>query len=185
MAVDTRYPAPTANRAPATSFSPLPQPTTSASAPSSRIVAFRVANGAANTRRTISVGPFVGPAILKRIQWWCDNANANAGHALGFGTSLAAITETDVPLTTVKGWKELIERADSDVYAVDAGTIGFWQPNTAGALAIDRGDVNKVILDPSFFITITAYATAGAGNRWTGDLTVVENVSQQALANFL
>jgi hypothetical protein len=38
---------------------------------------------------------------------------------------------------------------------------------------------------PKFFITITAHGSAAAGNRWTGDLTVIQGVSEAALANFL
>lgn len=165
------------------SFSP-PVALAASGAPRTRVIAFRIANLAVNSRHTISVGPFVGPAILSRIQWWCDNANASAVHALGFGTSVTRITETSVPFTTPKGWEELIERIDSDGYATDVNTIGFWQPNTAPPLAGFRGDVNHLIQKPSFFITITAYGSAGAGNRWTGDLTVVEQVSQAVLANF-
>lgn len=165
------------------SFSP-PITTPSSGAPRTRVIAFRLANLAVNSRRTISVGPFVGPAILQRIQWWPDNANANAVHALGFGTSVTPITETDVPFTTAKGWEELIERVDSDGYATDPATIGFWQPNTAPPLVGFRGDINHLIQKPSFYITITAYGSPGAGNRWTGDLTIIEQVSQAVLATF-
>jgi hypothetical protein len=178
------FPSARADRGVPSSFSPLPQ-VAGLSAPRTRVIAFRIANPAANSRETLSVGPFVGPAIFQRAQWWCDNANATAVHALGFGTSLAPITESSVPFTTLKGWEDLIERADKDVYATDAKTIGFWQPNTTPTLAGFRGDLRHIIQKPQFYITITAYGSPGAGNRWTGDLTVIENVSQQALANFL
>lgn len=184
MAVQAVFPSATADRGVPSSFTPLPQ-TGAGATPQSRIIAFRIANPAVNTRDTISVGPFVGPAILQRIQWWPDNANANAVHALGFGTSLSSITENSVTLGTPKGWEDLIERAEKDNYATPAGTVGFWQPNTTPTLAGFRGDVRRIIQKSSFFITITAYGSAGAGNRWTGDLTLIEGVSEAALANFL
>lgn len=178
------YPPPNYDRSPGSSF-PAPPPVETRNAPRTRVIAFRLANPAVNTRDTISVGPFTGPAILQRVQWWCDNANANAVHALGFGTSLTRITENSVTLGSPKGFEDLIERADKDNYATDLGTVGFWQPNTAPTLAGFRGDVRHIIQKPSFFITITAYGSPGAGNRWTGDLTVIEGVSPDALAAFL
>lgn len=178
------YPMTRAARGVASSFTP--QPTTAVgSTAQSRVIAFRIANPAANSRETVSVGPFVGPAILDRAQWWCDNANATAVHALGLGVSIARITESAVPFTTLKGWRDLIERAEKDVYTADAQTVGFWQPNTTPSLVGFRGQLRKIIRDPSFYITITAYGSPGAGNRWTGDLTVIESVSEAALANFL
>lgn len=184
MAVASVFPTARADRGVPSSFTPLPQVAGTA-VPRTRVIAFRIANPAANSRQTMSVGPFNGPAILQRVQWWPDNANANAVHALGFGTSIAPITEAAVALTTPKGWVDLIERADNDVYAADARTVGFWQPNTAPPLVGFRGDVRHIIQQASFYITITAYGSAGAGNRWTGDLTVIENVSEAALASFL
>lgn len=178
------YPAANGNRGVASSFSP-PPPSQSGGVPRTRVIAFRIANPAAGSRQTLSVGPFVGPAILQRVQWWPDNANATAVHALGFGTASAPITENAVVLTTPKGWVDLIERAESDVYAADPKTVGFWQPNTTPSLVGYRGDLRHIIQQARFYITITAYGSAGAGNRWTGDLTVIENLSEQALANFL
>jgi hypothetical protein len=154
-------------------------------APTTRTVAFRVANPAANSRQTVSCGPFLGPAILKRAQWWCDNANASAQHALELGYSPTQVTEAAVTFATPKPWTPLIEIATSDVYANIVNATGFWQPNTTGPLVGFRGDLNIIINVPKFFITITAHGSAGAGNRWTGDMTVIQGVSEAALANFL
>lgn len=178
------YPQPRADRSPSSSFVPQQQTLTS-SPPRTRTIAFRIANPAVNTRDTRSVGPFTGPAILQRIQWWCDNANANAVHALGFGTSIVPISENSVTLGNAKGWEDLIERVDRDNYATDAGTLGFWQPNTSPPLIGFRADTRILINKPTFYITITAYGSPGAGNRWTGDLTVIEGLSDDALRSFL
>lgn len=178
------YPAARVDRSPSSSFVQQ-QPTLNSAPPRTRTIAFRVANLAVNSRETKSIGPFTGPAVLQRIQWWCDNANASAVHALGFGTSNIPITENTVAINAQKGWEELIERIDRDGYATDAATIGFWQPNTSPPLVGFRGDVRILINKPTFYITITAYGSAGAGNRWTGDLTVIEGLSDEALRSFL
>jgi hypothetical protein len=177
------YPQTYSARGVPSSFTPQPEAAIGA-VPNTRTVAFRIANPAANSRQTVSCGPFSGPAILKRCQWWPDNANATAQHALELGYSQTPITEAAAPFTTAKGWTPLIEIATSDVYANIQNATGFWQPNTAAGLDKSRGDLDIIINVPKFFITITAHGSAAAGNRWTGDLTVIEGISQAALANF-
>lgn len=178
------YPESRASRGVPTSFTPAPG-ATSGAAPTTRTVAFRIANPAANSRQTVSCGPFLGPAILKRAQWWPDNANATAQHALELGYSLTQVIEASVAFTVPKPWTPLIEIATSDVYANIVNATGFWQPNTAAGLDKFRGELGIIINVPKFFITITAHGSAAAGNRWTGDLTVIQGVSEAALANFL
>jgi hypothetical protein len=178
------YPESRASRGVPSSFTPAPT-VGAGTAPTTRTVAFRVANPAANSRQTVSCGPFLGPAILKRAQWWCDNANASAQHALELGYSQTQVVEASVAFAVAKPWTPLIEIATSDVYANIVNATGFWQPNTTGPLVGFRGELGIIINVPKFFITITAHGSAGAGNRWTGDLTVIQGVSEAALANFL
>lgn len=164
------------------SFAP-PVVTQAAGIPRTRTLSFRLANTALNSRTSRSFGPFTGPAVLTRFQWQINTAVANPQAAIGIGVSQTSITETDVVLATAKGWRPLIERLNFDAIAVNANTEGFMQHSDPNPTSPFRGDLGIIISDPTFFIVLTIYCE-GAGVRWLGDFTVVEQVSSQALANF-
>ena len=84
----------------------------------------------------------------------------------------------------MKGWRAIIEQAIIDSPLPPSTNEGFYQGTTATQEGLKRQWLNYIVNDPSFFVTITAYAPAAAGDRWIGSFTVIEGVSQAALANF-
>lgn len=184
MAVQAVFPSATADRGVPSSFTPLPTTLTTAAGPSTRTIAFRMANTALNARTTRSFGPFVGPSILKRFEWDVNTGVANGVATLGLGVASAPVTETDVPITNVKGWRPLIEQQIIDAFATPSQHEGFLQGSESPTHGWQRGDLNIVVRDSSWYLTLTIYA-GGAGFRWVGDGTIIEGVSEAALANFL
>jgi hypothetical protein len=184
VAVQAVYPSPTPDRAPSSSFSPLPQLQSTGAGPTTRTIAFRMANLALNSRTTRSFGPFVGPSILKRFEWDVNTGVANGVATLGLGVAAAPVTEDAVPITNVKGWRPLIEQQIVDAFVTPSQHEGFLQGSEAPTHGWQRGDLNIVVRDPAWYLTLTIYA-GGAGFRWVGDGTIIEGVSEAALANFL
>jgi len=178
------YPQTYAARGVPSSFTQPPQ-SVGSGAPTTRIIAFRLANLVVNTRVTRSFGPFVGPALIRHFAWAVDNAVANASATLGLGIASAAITENDVAMTTLKGWRAIIEQGIHDSPEPPLTNEGFYQATTATAEGLQRARLDYIVNESSFFVTVTAYAPAASGDRWIGNFTVVENVRPEALANFL
>jgi hypothetical protein len=177
------YPQTYASRGVPSSFTQPPDAGAGGGAPNTRTFAFRMANLAANSRTTRSFGPFVGPSILKRLEWDVNTGVANGVATLGLGVAPAAITEDAVAITTVKGWRALIERVDIDAFATPSQHEGFMQESEAPTHGMKRGELNIVVMDSSWFLTVTIY-TGAAGFRWVGDGTVIEGINPAALANF-
>ena len=184
MAVAAIYPESRADRGVPSSFTPLPTLQTATAAPQTSAIAFKIANFLVNTRESRSFGPFVGPSIIKG--WRVEiNANvANAQAALGLGVSQAPVSENSVALTTVKGWRDLFATINRDTTSPAGSAQGIMQTDSpATPLAMGR-ELNLIVPDRNWHLVITAYA-GGAGFRWAGDITVVDQVSETALANFL
>lgn len=182
MPSELTYPSTRPGRDVPSSFAPLPV-TQTTSIPRTSVVAFKIANFAVNTRESRSFGPFVGPTILKG--WRVElNANvANAQAALGLGVAGSPITENSVALTTAKGWRDIFTTLNRDTSSPAGDAQGIMQADSpATTLAMGR-ELNIIIPDRNFHLVITAYA-GGAGFRWHGDITLIDEVSQQALANF-
>lgn len=178
------YPQPRVDRSPGTSFV-QPPPGATAATPRTRVIAIRVANSAANTRATASAGPFTGPALLKHVRLEINANVAGAGATFQIGVSPTRITEVGVALNAAKGWRPLVEQVLSDVTVPPASNEGFWQTESPATALAQGGDTSIVILDPTFFLTFTAFASAAAGFRWVGNATLLEGVSEEALRNFL
>jgi hypothetical protein len=177
------YPQTYADRGVASSFSTVPQGAAQGAVPNTRTFAFRLANLAANSRTTRSFGPFVGPALIKRFEWDVNTGVANGAATIGLGIAPASVTEDDVAITNVKGWRALIERIDRDAFVTPSQHEGFMQGSEAPTHGWQRGDLNIIVNDTSFYLTVTIY-TAAAGFRWVGDGTVIEGINPAALANF-
>ena len=177
------YPQTYSARGVPSSFTPQ-QDVGAGGSPNSRVLSFRLANLVVNTRSSRSFGPFVGPAIIQQFSWAVDTPVANASATLGLGIAAARITETDVAMTTVKGWRPIIEQGITDSPLPPAGNEGFYQGTTATQEGLKRQWLNYIVNDTSFYVVVTAYAPAAAGDRWIGSFNVIEGVSQAALANF-
>ena len=167
------------------SFTPLPTVGVAGAAPSTRQLSFSLANSVVNRRTTVSFGPFTAPAIVKWIQFGTSAQATPPDSGLELGVALGSVTETDVLRDGVKGWKPIYEfqKSPSTETTVDikgllnaAGTVGL------GPLLVP---LDHIVSQPSFFLTVTVYANAGTGFRWTGSINLVEGVSDQALRNFL
>lgn len=176
------YPQTYAARGVPSSFTQPPDAAAGGGPPNTRTFAFRMANLVANRRTTRSFGPFVGPSLLKRFEWDVNTGVANGTATLGLGVAPAAIIETDVPLDAVKGWRALIEQQIVDAFATPSSNEGFLQGSEAPTHGWQRGDLNIVVNDSSWFLTVTIYG--GVGSRWVGDGSVIEGISPGALANF-
>jgi hypothetical protein len=184
MATSSVYPMARADRGVPSSFTPLPEVSTASAAPQTKVIAFRIANTVAPGRETRSFGPFVGPAILKYMRLEI-NANVAGGTAtFGVGVASAPVTENGVALATVKGWRELIDQVQRDGTVVPSTNTGFMQTESPATPLVHGGDMNIIIPDRNFFLVFTAYCS-GAGFRWIGHASIIDGVSETALANFL
>lgn len=177
------YPATNPTRDVPSSFAPPVIAPQGGGIPNTRTFAFRMANLAANSRTSRSFGPYVGPAILKRFEWDVNTGVANGVATIGLGIAQTRVTEDVVAITTAKPWRPLIEQQIVDAFATPAQHEGFLQGSEAPTHGWQRGDLNIIVQDPSFFVVVTIY-TGAAGFRWVGDGTVIEGLSAQALANF-
>jgi hypothetical protein len=178
------YPTTYADRGVPSSFQAPPTGSVATGVPQTRVIAFRIANLVAPGRESRSFGPFAGPAILKRLRLEINANVAGATATFGIGVAPAPVTENSVALATIKGWRELVDQVIRDVTAVPATNTGFYQTESPATPIVQAGDLNIIIPDRGFYLVLTAYCS-GAGFRWVGDLTVIDSVSEAALANFL
>jgi hypothetical protein len=184
VATGSVFPTARADRGVPSSFTPLPEVKAASAAPQTKVIAFRMTNLVAPGRESRSFGPFVGPAILKYLRLEINSNVAGATATFGVGVASSPITENSVALATVKGWRELVEQVVRDSTVVPSTNTGFMQTESPATPLVQGGDMNIIIPDRNFFLVLTAYCS-GAGFRWIGHVSIIDGVSEIALANFL
>jgi hypothetical protein len=185
MAIDElTYPQPVANRQ-GPAVGSLAAVATSPTPPISHTIPFQIVTPA-NTRTTVSAGPFKGPAIVHALHY-SKTSPGDVTQGLYLGVAPNAVTETSVAVSSSRPFRPLFDpRLLGNISASPA--VGPYAPlvdNVANPMLTDWNDAGIIILDTEFWLTITAEATTVGGDQHNGYLTLLEQVSRAALANFL
>jgi len=152
--------------------------------PRTRIFPFAIQPGS-NLRTSRSTPRLQGPSI---ITGWHFAKTGTPDGVLGFGLGKAtqAVTETGVAPTVPPPFTMLFE-------GLAVGGVAPTSPNNTTApedvqtnLLLDDSDAKLIVPDLEWFLVV--YAASGvtaSPDALVGYVTVLEGVSQQALANFL
>lgn len=185
MAVEAgTFPAPRRNRT-----GPTP-PTLAAGAPgavaappTTRIFPFSIA-AAANTRTSTSTPRLRGPAIIRAVHVAKGGA---AGGIQGWGLGIAATTieEASVANSVARPFRGIFEGLPNPTGVAASPGSTTVVNDLQGAVLQDADDLGIIVLDAEFFLVVYVSVANVVGNVFGGYVTVLEQVSAQALANFL
>lgn len=185
MAVDElTYPQPVANRqGPSPSSGALAGAAVPAP-PQTRYFPFALRANLANTRSSVSTPRLRGPAVVTGF-FFSKGGAATGTVGIGLGKSPVSIREENVadtvalPFTPLGTGLEAVGAA-SGISPNHTTTIVDMQPS----LLMPNARPSLIITEPEFFLVVYT-ATDGATADIVGYVTVAEQVSPQALANFL
>ncbi len=178
----TFYPRPRLKRPGPTPRSVTAAPA-AAAAPTSHVIPFRL-KAAVNTRSCGSSGKLRGPAIVTGIHMTKGGA-AVGSTGLEVGKSATPITEANVAASATRAWTPLYDtRVVAGTIAVPGGEVDE-SIDFQTSLYQDDTNLGIVILDAEFYLVIVTYSGGAGSNEIAGHVTLLEQVSPQALANFL
>jgi hypothetical protein len=186
MAIDElTYPAPNLSRSgPGPSSQAAAPVGVAPSPPRSRAFWFELRTNA-TSRTTISTPLLRGPVVVSGIQWGTQGSNDAANWYLDVGINTVPISETNVAVATVRGWRTLFEDMVPRSVNVSANLIGMPSRTGYGAVSDDWWPINQLIQESAFHLILSILNNT-AGVRGThGTIYVVEGVSPEAVANFL
>lgn len=156
----------------------------SVTAPRMRVVPF-ILRGSAGTRNSLSLPQFMGPALVKSIEYYPTFGQDPPGSTVELGTSASAVVEADVALTLPKPYQVLLELQDPTNYLPGAGGDGFpmWTSPTASMPRVVPLDL--VVKDAAFYLVVSCPNNTGLATLIVGTVRVLEGVDPEALRFFL
>lgn len=185
MAVDAgTFPRPRTQRAgPAPSAQAITQPGAGAAPPQSHVIPFAI-QAAVNSRSATSAGPFRGPALVTGIHFSKGGpANNTVGIVLGKHTSV--VSETNLAAGAARAWRPLFDpRLENGIAAPNAGPTDTSVDEQPSLLSNDA-NLGIVILEAEFHLVVAVYTGATASFGMFGHVNLLEQVSPEALRNFL
>lgn len=185
MAIDAgTFPRPRTQRAGPTPTSLAIAPDAGPAAPPrTRIFPFSI-DADANTRTSTSSPLIKGPAIIRAAHVVKGGA-ASGLQGWGLGKATTAIEEANVPNATAFPFQRLFEGLPNPT-GVPASPGGTTLTNDMqGAVLQDADDLGIIVLDKEFHLVIYVSIANVAGNVFAGYVVVLEEVSPEALRNFL
>ncbi len=142
-------------------------------------------NSTAFTRTTITLGQFNGPAIIKGVECYTSPVPSGVGFTIELGKAATAIDEAAVPLATPRPYSLLTEMRDPFNAVQAASGEGLILSTIPNTIVQYERLVDILIMDPSFYAVVAIYNNSGAGSAVVGKVRIIENISQDAAANFL
>lgn len=133
------------------------------------------------TRRTLSTPTLVGPAILKRLNYYVVLASDPPQMTLEIGWSPTPVTEAGVALTTPRPYTPLIEKLDPfgvTATNIGGGILNETLPNTHVYYQLT---LDLIVTEAQFAFTLSWVNPPGFGGNWYGQISVLENVNADAL----
>lgn len=177
------YPPPRKRR-PGGNPAPPEQPLTTSSA-RVRTIPFQITTNA-NTRTTVSSGPYQGPAVVVGFHY-SKVSPGDVTQGLYLGYALAPVSESNAATGTNRPFQPLFDPLLRGNIVVNPALGPFSplvdNPGTGGLT--DWNGPLAIIRESQFFLTITMEATTVGGDQHNGYVSLVEQVSEAALANFL
>lgn len=154
-----------------------------AAPPRTRIFPFSI-DADANTRTSVSSPRLKGPAIVRAVHVAKGGA-AGGLQGWGLGVAANAIEEGNVANAVAKPFRTIFEGLPNPTGVSASPGNTTLVNDLQGAVLQDADDLGLIILDAEFFLVVYVSIAGVGGNVFGGYVVVLEQVSPQALANFL
>lgn len=139
----------------------------------------------ANTRKTISFGRFIGPALIKDVSFTPGFGVDPSNWTLEIGTSSISVTENNVGLATAKPYSVLTELVDP--FSALSLLAGDGIPGTTLGTAVRWHTIplDFIVELPEFYAVLGSCNASGGVGNLVGHIRVIEGVNREALGFFL
>jgi hypothetical protein len=138
----------------------------------------------ANNRSTVSSPKLRGPSIVRGLHLTKTGTPDGTQH-LALGKSKFAITESNVPTTTVRPYTSLFTALPVTGGAAALVNDGTAMVDAANTILMDADNLGIIVLDLDWFLTVTAAAAAVGSDTIMGYVTVLDQVPDALLASYV
>ncbi len=144
-----------------------------------------ILNIVASRRTTVSGPRCIGPGIIRKVFVRETTGQGSAVRTYEIGYATSQVNEASALLTSARPYTVLTELQDPFDVQADAGGRGY--PASTNFLASARlpDDVNLIVDAREFFPVFAVVNNNVNAEEVSGFMHVLENVSREALANFL
>ena len=156
-----------------------------AAPPQSLTVPFRISVGA-NQRSTHSLGPLLGPALIRTLSCHFANVAGAFSQCVDVGYSQSAIEESLVAASASRPWTSAFRRLDFTAGVNLANDVrGIFSSSDLTQQLERQYDLDVPVLLPQWFLVVSVLADGATAIDVNGHVSILLGVSLQALANFL
>jgi len=153
------------------------------SPPRSRVFPFSLDVTALN-RTSVSSPRLKGPALITGIHV-TKGSTPKGLQGFGLGVAVSPVSEANVGVTSTFPFRPLFEGLPNPTSVPSSPGNTTAIIDMQGAILLDVDRLNIIVLEPEFYLVVYVAAGTTGTDDFMGFVTLLEQVSPEALANFL